>query len=425
MLRTDRLCVYIFILGIILIIPNYSVLGFLDEIIAVSYMAVSLFDCLVNRNWSKYKLLWIAMGIMTGYAIYSITCMHFNTTPYILMDWIIELKPFLPFIVMFSVAPKFTRRDKDLIRRISLFNALFSGAVSLGGYSLINIFLGQPYVVGVIIFISVLLFIITSLDSDNILPKKDLIIAILLLTLGLTCGRSKYYGMFVIAVASLLFYKPGITKHITPKHIISVTAVLLLVVAVSWKKIEYYFITGNGDTFDPTVVESFARPVLFATAGLIFVEYIPLGSGLASFATYPSQLHYSNLYFDYGIDKIHGLSPSMPDFICDAYFPSLAQFGLLGVILFVWFWVYAYKNLKYLIRYNPTKYRIPFLIGTLCICFILIECTGGNTFTQPVGILTLGLLGLVCGQGKLIAESRQDTISSCLQTNNIPSINKI
>ena len=86
----------------------------------------------------------------------------------------------------------------------------------------------------------------------------------------------------------------------------------------------------------------------------ILFDYFPFGSGLASFASFPSAENYSSLYYEYGLNNIGGLSPDMPDFICDAFYPTLAQFGIIGVILFITFWVYTYRFLRMMIR--KTRY---------------------------------------------------------------------
>lgn len=48
------------------------------------------------------------------------------------------------------------------------------------------------------------------------------------------------------------------------------------------EKISFYFITGNSDSFDPNVMESFARPVMYLHGFTILFDYFPFGSGLAS-----------------------------------------------------------------------------------------------------------------------------------------------
>lgn len=65
-----------------------------------------------------------------------------------------------------------------------------------------------------------------------------------------------------------------------------------------------------------------------------FYDYFPFGCGLGSFGTFASAEYYSPIYEMYGLNHIWGLSKNMPIFICDAFYPELAQFGIIGAILY-------------------------------------------------------------------------------------------
>lgn len=409
MLRADRLCIYILIFGFIMLIPSAHYIKFIDELCALMLGSVAILDCLVNNNWKRYTSIWVAIAIMSFYAVYSIVALDYNTTRYILMDWIIELKPYIPFFVMFSIVPALNEKDKAILKIVAYVNSVIVTIAFILGRDAVIALIFHPTYAGLTMFMSAMLIILLSVDKDGGLPKKELVTAITILTIGLACTRSKYYGIYVIVMFFMFLYKPGMTRNLSARHFILIVSVLVIFIAVAWQKFSYYFLTGNSDSFDPETIETFARPVLYVTGGLIFIDHFPFGTGLASFATYPSQISYSNVYYEYGIDKVWGLSPSKPDFICDAFFPSLAQFGILGVIIFIYFWVYCYSFLKTLIRTNPVKFKYPFIVGSSIICFILIECTSGNTFTQPHGFLGLALLGIICGNGKLLkSESHVD-----------------
>ena len=406
MLRADRLCIYILMFGLTLLIPSIQFVTYLDECCAMLFACVAAFDCIVNRNWKKYSLLWIIIGIMTFYAIYSILFLNFNTPKYIIMDWVIEIKPYIPFCIFIAIAPVFTDKDKYIISYISTINGLIIGLALLCGHTVTEAIVFHVTYAGGILFLSSLLIIFCNIDKNGNFQRKKLYLVMLLLTLGLLCTRSKYYGIYVITLFFLFEYRPGMLRRFNISHIIILILLFTTVLAVSWSKINFYFISGNGDTFDPEVAYSFARPVLFLTGGLILLDYFPLGSGLASFATYPSQISYAGTYYEYGINTVHGLSPNMPDFICDAFFPSLAQFGFIGLILFIAFWCYDYSFLRILAR-NP-KYRYQFIIGALIICYILIESVGGNTFTQTIGMFAMSILGTICAKGKELKVSSNE-----------------
>lgn len=408
MIRLDRVCVYIIIFGMAFAIPSVMYITFLDELFALIFGGIAVFDCAFNNNWSRYRLMWIIMGIVTLYGIYSLFFLDLTTPAGIALDWMIELKTFIPFIVLFSIKPQLTQKDKLFITSICYFNAIIIAFALILGHRVVEMLVFHVAYGGSIIFLSSIFILYCKIDQNGKIPKQTIISILVLMTFGLLCTRSKYYGIYVLTIAFLFFYTPNFFRKFNIRHAIGISFVLLLVIAVSWKKFEYYFLTGEGDSFDPTTIESFARPVLYITGGLILLDYFPFGSGLGSFASFASEKYYSDIYFQYGINQVWGLSPNTGFFICDAYYPSLAQFGIVGIILFIWFWVYVYNFLRTLLRKNPTLYRYQFTIGSLIICFLLIECTSGTLFTQQLGMFAMILLGIICGTGQKIKESEKN-----------------
>lgn len=389
-------------LGITLIIPSFQLFLYLDELLSYSLLGLALADCIFNNRWRKYSLLWILMSIMSFYAWYSIQFLDYNTVGMILKDWIIELKPFIPFAVLLSLSVSFNKRDKKYIRRICIINTLIMFVSLLCGEKFVTTMVTHPAYAGHVIYISSIFYLYCSFDEESgTVTKRDITITVLMLTSGLLCLKAKYFAMYIPAIYLILFYKPGILRHFNAKHAFVSILILLGVLGATWNKFQYYFLQGNSESFDPTVIESFARPVLYMTSGFILVDHFPFGSGLASFASFPSAENYSNIYYEYGIHNVHGLAPqSEISFICDAFYPSLAQFGVVGVILFIIFWIYVYNFPRRMIRDDSTKYRIPFIIASIILIFIFAECTSGNALTQVSGTLSMMLLGTICSIGR-------------------------
>lgn len=404
MIKLDNICALIFIVAFISL-PFASFIKFTDELCTLLMVGIAMLDCVINGSWIRYKLMWIILGVMTCYAVYSLTLVHFNTPRYIAMDWLIQLKPYIPFVVMLAVAPTFPGFSRLFLRCSAIAIGIYAGGSLLlslvFGYYYVELLFFHVFYCGLCCILSVLVLLYSSIDENGDIPGSIKIIALLILSAGLLCTRSKYYGEFVIIVFMIYFYRPGIMRYLTFSRALIIAGICLLTIAVGWNKIEYYFITGNSSTFDPNVIESFARPVLFVHGAMIIADFIPFGSGLASFATFASVENYSSLYYKYGLDKVWGMSPEMPDFICDAFYPSLAQFGLVGLGLFIWFWVYAYHFLKTLIRKSISN-KYEFAIGVSVIAIILIESIAATTFVQHHGMLAMMLLGIICGKGREI-----------------------
>ena len=396
MVRLDRICLWSLIVCFAALPWSAEWVKWIDEAVCYLLLAVGLADCVMNHRWRDYRPMMVLLAIMGIYAVYSLM-KPYNTAPYIAMDYIIELKPFVPFMVLLCVRPRLTAMDRRVLQGVALAHT-----------GLVALMYAQPdfriYTMGLHImscgttcFVSALIYLLCAIDENGRVDWVSLVVVGAILLLGLGCTRAKYYGEFVVAVFFLALYRPGMLHGVKPGYWILTVALMVIVVAVAWDKLTYYFISGNSGTgdFDPTLAESFARPALYATGALILVTEIPLGSGLASFASYASMAHYSNLYYDYGISSVYGLSEAKPDFICDAFYPSLAQFGLVGVVLFIVYWVWLFKPVRRLIQADKLRFRYHYVVAVLAVCFIMIESVASTLLMQSWGMVVMMVLGLV------------------------------
>lgn len=399
MLRLRHIFSILFIiLMVFLPIGKRPIVNYIDEIMTGLFIGLALLDCIINRRWKSYKFFWITFGIIWFYLAYTLLFQHYNKPSNILMDAFIEFKSIFAFAVIFGAGCTLSDLNKNFTKYVCATLATINSIVLLCGYHAQTMVSGHPAESGMTQYLCVMLFLLISLDSNLRWNKRDMVLALIWLIIGLCCGRSKYYAEFVLTLFFLFIYRPGILRHFKLKHAILIISLCLIVIAVVWKKFSYYYITGNSDTFDPNVAASYARPVLYLTGWLLLIDFFPFGSGFASFATYASQSNYSTLYYEYNLDKIWGLSPSYPNFICDGYYPSLAQFGFVGLVLFVCFWRFIYNRIRIYIHLKNGEYINYFKISTLLILFILIECTSGTCFTNPSGFITMILLGMLCRQ---------------------------
>lgn len=378
-------------------LPSFAFLKFADELCAYGLLALALADCFANGNWNRYSLLWTIMAVMAFYALYSLT-LPYNTPTAIAKDWLIQLKPFIPFAVILTIRPSMTETDKRIARITAIVTVAVTAILMIAGNHVVRKLIVHITYCGISCFVSAMIYLFCSIDRKGEITRTDMFTAIAMLTIGLGCTRAKYYGIFVLALYFLLFYKPGIFTRRSTMSMLTVAAVGALVMAVSWHKIQYYFLSGEGTDFDISVIESYARPVMYATGVLVIADRLLLGSGLASFGSYVSGESYSALYHEYGIDKVYGLSESMHEFICDAFYPSLAQFGLIGIMLFAAFWIYIYRLLLHMLRSDTQLGRYYYIIGVITICFIGIESIASTTLVQSPGMVLMMLLAFICAQ---------------------------
>lgn len=414
MVKLDKLCNWLIIICLAGLLPSTVFIKYLDELGSFVFLAIAVLDCVLNRRIKRYIPLLVLIGIMLFYACYTLLFKSYNTAPYVLMDFVLEIKPFLPLLVIMAICPVLSANEKHIIKVICIINAIAVLPMYFIGSYLMKQLVGHIAYCGAAAFISAIFYLLCCVKPDGSVEKKDKLIVMALLVCGIPCLRAKFFAESVFFVFFLWIYKPMMFKGFKPQYLLVALLLASALIAVSWNKISYYYLTGNSETFDPSAVQTYARPVLFATAGLIIADYTLLGSGLASFASYASAANYSGLYYEYGIDKVYGLSEAMPDFICDAYYPSLAQFGLLGIILFIVFWRWVYKKLLVPLRQNPQRQKYFFITGSLAICFVFIESTSSTFFSQSPGMIVVSILGYAIGEQYRI--SCKDNQSEIIQT---------
>ena len=343
---------------------------------------------------------------MVFYAIYSLTWVSYNTPTAIMQDFVVQMKPFCYFCVSYAVVPKINDQIKTILKSICLLNVtLVLGCFVTGVVE--NVFFHVSYL-GLVSMMSFLVYVLCSCDDFEKISKKDLYIAIIMLTIGLVSTRSKYYGEFVLALYLLFVYRPGIMKSLSLKHIVLLVITFALVLFVTWQKIDYYFISGGQDyqMFDEEMLASFARPVMYASMLVLLGMHPLFGSGLASFGTYASTtaVNYSGVYATIGIDNVWGLSEDFGAFTCDAFYPELAQFGIVGIILFVYLFVWMYRKIS---LYLYLSGKLLYIAGVVSIIVLLIESIASTSFTQGVGAMYMMILGCLVSKFKNITKEQE------------------
>jgi len=383
----NRLCFYLFIIAYIWGIVLYNVVGFelIDEIYIVCITLVFLYVMFKHSNWAINKIFLLIIFIFLFYLLYSFK-INSNTKVAIVKDFFIQLKPYLAFFCIYQLHPVISEKQKKLLNQLALLCWFL--LLPVGFYGLANEMnfvriIGHPTNYAAAITCTALLYLFTSEGS-----KLNKMVFVALLSTGIFSGRSKFYGFFVLASAVTLYFNDIKKLKLDAKTIIAGLLIMAAIVFVAKDKILFYIapaITGDME-FD-----YIARLALYATSYSIFIDYFPFGCGFASFGTYYSGVHYSQIYTEYGIDNIWGLSKSYHSFIADTYYPSLAQFGVVGAALYFLFWVYIVKKAT---SYIITNKNIHLFLLTACISgFLLIENIADSSFTGNKGAFMMMFLG--------------------------------
>ena len=91
------------------------------------------------------------------------------------------------------------------------------------------------------------------------------------------------------------------------------------------------------------------------------------------------------------MDKIWGLSEEFSDFVADTFYPVMAQFGFVGLILFILFIRFLFIRIK---RGSQNLTEKGVIVSFLMLTFILIESIASSAFISGGGIIAMILMGI-------------------------------
>ena len=359
-------------------LPGFSSI---DEVMTGVLIA---FTFMMKRNentnpwpWREY---YTFLGILAFYVVYSLL-MAVNVKEAVWLDLFQQIRPYSIIYCTWILNPRFTENQKRWILT-AMVGTLFAWlyfhpkATEIGANAEFPV-LGQ---------LAICTGMTWYLFTEETLQNKYIAVALVLT--GMLAPKFKFMGEVVCFIA-LVFYVKKQMDFRSPKTTIFIALLMTVVIVVTWTKFDIYYVSGWGN-------EALARPQTYKTSLLILKDYFPFGPGMGTFAANGAMQHYSPLYHVYHLDHIWGLTPTAKFFICDAFYPSLAQFGIVGVVLFCIFW----KRLTVLNAIEDMRYYRIAVITFFC---LVIEQTADSSWLSGKGMGYCMLLGL-CMNANLNSE---------------------
>ena len=384
-----NLTLFTLIFGVMLY-DTIGLLGFtyVDEICAALLFFLFVYKVIHSPGWAFYRLLLVVLGVFLFYLVYSLVIAT-NVKSAIFLDFFIQLKPYLAFCCVYAIKPEFNASRRKLIRQVIALCCIYT-FVSGFPSPVTDVFLDYTFGHASRLATASTALALLYLYCSNY-TRNEKIIFVLILSIGLLSTRSKHYGFTAFCTLLVFFINDSFNLKWNTKNVLFVSAAVALTLLVSWKKIYFYFITGGfggGRAAD----NLYARMALYFFSTFVLMDFIPFGPGFGTYATYASATYYSPIYVKYGMQNMHGMTKDLPAFISDTYYPALAQFGFVGVLLFFWFW--GRLGVKALRRFQ-SGFRKEAVLAFIILVFFLIECTSDSTITHNRGIFILMILGLV------------------------------
>lgn len=328
--------------------------------------------------------------LMVFYLVYSLA-IQVTTTRGVMLDFLQQLRPYFVFYLTWMLAPKFNATQKKLIKVVVLLTFFAYIVVYLTNPSLVeqvssgsSLFNGtlESNALGQLSMNCGMIFYLFSKQT-----KRNRNLAILLMLLGLISGKSKYFGECVCFIALVMFVKRKI-KFNSIDTFLKVGALAAVVLFFTWTKFNVYYVEGIQSRDD------MARPETYKVGQrIMFHDYVPFGSGLGSFATAAAAKEYSPLYYKYNLSEIWGLSPENPMFLADAFYPTLAEYGIFGLFFFLWFWK------RRLWETNKIDNIVYYRMALMCILALALESTADTSYLSGKGMGYFMILAVCLNSG--------------------------
>ena len=349
-------------------LPGFSSV---DEMMTIVLFLFTLLMCrkrYINRKPRKEFI--VCLGVIAFYFVYSLIW-GVNVLGGILLDLMQEVRPYTIIFCTWILNPQFSKKQKKWMLAtmvLTLASWIIYHPDSIENRSAEFPVLGQ-------------LAICTGM-SWYLLTKQTKLnrnIALLLVLIGMIAPKFKFMGEVVCFIAFIYFLKKRLNFR-SPKTILYCTVIATIVLTVTWTRFDAYYVSGLNN-------EYLARPMTYKTSLKILYDYLPFGPGMGTFACNGAWKFYSPLYYKYNLNDIWGLDEA-GGFICDSYYPTLAQFGIVGVFFFLWFWKRRFKEIN--VIQDMRYYRV----AMITVCCLAIEQTADSSWLSGKGMGYCMLLAL-------------------------------
>ena len=359
-------------------LPGFSSIDEAMTILLFLYTITKFGSRYTNRKpWNEF---FICISIIAFYVGYSLM-FGANVAGGVWLDLMQEIRPYTIIFCTWILNPQFTKKQKKWMLAtmiVTLFSWILYHPESFENKNSEFPVLGQ-----LAICTGMAWYLLTEPT------KRNRYIALALVLTGMLAPKFKFMGEVVCFIAFVFFLKKRLNFR-SPKTMIYCALILAVVLTVTWTRFDAYYVSGLSN-------DELARPMTYKTSLKILYDYFPFGSGMGSFACNGAWKYYSPLYYKYKLNDIWGLD-EVGGFICDAYYPTLAQFGVLGVFFFLWFWKRRTSVMNVIV--DMRYYRV----AMITICCLAIEQTADSSWLSGKGMGYCMLLALCLNANRNLQE---------------------
>lgn len=367
-------------------LPGFSSIDEIMMGILFVYTFMKYSNRSINRRpWREFM---VCLSVIAFYTLYSLM-FGVNVAGGVWLDLLQEIRPYSIIFCTWILNPRFTKKQKKWMLGtmvITLFSWIFYHPQTLDT----QVEAEFPVLGQLAICTGMAWYLLTE-DT-----KRNRYIALVLVLTGMFAPKFKFMGEVVCFIAFIFFVKKKLNFQST-KTILFACILVIVVLTVTWTRFDAYYVSGLSN-------DQLARPMSYKTSLVILGDYFPFGPGMGTFACNGAWKFYSPLYYEYNLNTIRGLGDSTIGsgaFICDAYYPTLAQFGIVGVFFFCWFWK------RRLVTFNQIVDMRYYRVAMLTFCCLAIEQTADSSWLSGKGMGYCMLIALCLNANRNMMEQRR------------------
>lgn len=362
-------------------LPGFSSIDEIMMGILFVYTFMKYSNRSINRRpWREFM---VCLSVIAFYTLYSLM-FGVNVAGGVWLDLLQEIRPYFIIFCTWILNPRFTKRQKKWMLGtmvLTLFSWIVYHPESIESANAEFPVLGQ-----LAICTGMSWYLLTE-DT-----KRNRYIALALVLTGMFAPKFKFMGEVVCFIAFIFFVKKKLNFQST-KTILFACILVIVVLAVTWTRFDAYYVSGLSN-------DNLARPMTYKTSLVILGDYFPFGPGMGTFACNGAWKYYSPLYYEYNLNQVWGLGEG-GGFICDAYYPTLAQFGIVGVFFFCWFWK------RRLVAFNQIVDMRYYRVAMITFCCLAIEQTADTSWLSGKGMGYCMMIALCLNANRNMMEQRR------------------
>lgn len=367
-------------------IPGFSNVDEIMTVVLIGFTIMNYSNKKTNMEpWKEYMAF---LGVLVFYVVYSLI-LAVNVSGAVWLDLVQQIRPYSILYCTWILAPRFVQWQKKtvlIVMILTLFAWILYHPETVADEN------AEFPVLGQLAICTGMAYYLFTKDT-----LQNRCVALVLVCTGLFAPKMKFVGEVVCFVALLFFIRKKFNMR-SPSTVVSLVFIITLCVIITWERFDAYYVRGWEN-------EALARPMTYKTSWNILCDYIPFGSGMGTFACNAAWRFYSPLYPQYGLDKVWGLDAG-GGFICDAFYPVIiAQFGIAGVILFLWFWKRRLNNFS---QINDIKYYRVAMMAFFCLA---IESVADTSYLSGKGMGYFMLIGLCLNANRGLIKFKRPRIT--------------